>query len=121
MSLRVKVESTRASRFALSSPGTLQTRVLSSPVGGACRSNLGFVCLITTELESVKFCAGEGSCGDIDVSGTGEAAFQRSVLFLNSECSYEFLVLGLLNPDSGYSFFMTRTTPLSYPSPSTPY
>ena len=121
VSLRVRVESTRASRFTLSTPYTLQTKFFFSPVGGEYRTNLGFVCSITTEVEGVKFCAGEGSCGDIDVSGTGEAAFQRSVLFLNSECSYEFLVWGLLNPDSGYSFFLTRTTPLSYPSPSTPY
>ena len=34
VSLRVKVESTRASHFALSSLCTLQTRLLFSPVGG---------------------------------------------------------------------------------------
>ena len=39
----------------------------------------------------------------------GEASLQMSVLFLNSDCSFEFLVFGLLNHDSGYSFFMTRT------------
>ena len=72
-------------------------------------------------MESVQFCAGEGSWGDIDVSGTGEAPFQRSVLVLNSECSYEFLVLGLLSRDSGYSFLYDPYDPISYPTPSTPY
>ena len=44
VSARVRVESTRASRFALSTPYTLQTRFLFSPVGGGYRTNLGFVC-----------------------------------------------------------------------------
>ena len=50
----------------------------------------------------------------------GETPLQISVLPLNSECSYEFLFLGLLSPGSGYSLLMTRMIQgITLPSPST--
>ena len=40
---------------------------------------------------------------------SGGTPLQNFVLLLNSECSYEFLVLGSLSRNSGYFFLIIRT------------
>ena len=90
------------------------------PSGGECRVYFWRLCVeLPLSWIVLNFGAGKASDGDIDLSSpyfvcfsrklSGGTPLQNFVFLLNSECSYEFLVLGSLSPKGGYPFLIFPT------------